>query len=287
MPVTTIRGVHINWQVIGDAGPWIMLTTGGRRAHNEFIPLARKLAALGHRVVLHDRRNTGASDVLIAGDEGEEVIWTDDMYELMRGLGALPAFFGGGSSGARTSILFALRHPEAVRGLLLLRVTGGAFAAERLPENYYGQFIRAAREGGMDAVCATEQWAERIRANPRNGEYLRRLPPQTFIDVLTKWKEIFVAGVHLPVAGVTEQELRSINVPTIVIPGNDKVHSSASGLAAHRLIPGSRLHRLPIADQDVPLIPFPEWAPYEDEISQVFARFIAEAIRSQTSQSAA
>ena len=66
-----------------------------------------------------------------------------------------------------------------------------------------------------------------------------------FIDVLTKWKEVFVAGVHLPVMGVTEAELASIKVPTIVIPGNDKAHSSESGLAAHRLITGCTLHRLP------------------------------------------
>jgi pimeloyl-ACP methyl ester carboxylesterase len=259
-----------------------MLTTGGRRSHEELVPLAEKLAARGHRVVLHDRRNTGASDVLIEGDEGEEEIWTQDMYELMRQQNALPAFFGGGSSGARTSILFALRHPEAVHGLLLLRVTGGAFAAGRLPENYYGQFIRAAREGGMEAVCAMDQWKERIAANPRNGDYLRRLPAQTFIDVLTRWLQIFEAGVHLPVMGVTEEELGSLDVPTIVIPGNDKVHSSVSGLAAHRLIPGSRLHRLPVEDQDVPLIPFPEWAaPYEDELVRVLADFIGGVVAAE------
>ena len=99
MPVTNIRGVNINWQVIGETGPWIMLTTGGRRGHDEFIPLAERLAALGHRVVFHDRRNTGASDVLIEGAESEEVIWTEDMYVLMQKLGGLPAFFGGSSSG--------------------------------------------------------------------------------------------------------------------------------------------------------------------------------------------
>lgn len=281
MPVTKIRGVNINWQVIGDVGPWIMLTTGGRRGHDDFVPLAQKLARLGHRIVLHDRRNTGASDVLIEGEEGEEVIWTEDMYALMRELDALPAFFGGGSSGARTSILFTLRHPEVVRGLLLLRVTGGAFAAARLPENYYGQFIRVAQKGGMDAVCATEQWAERIKANPHNEDYLRRLPAEKFVDVLTKWKEIFVAGAHLPVLGVTAEELGSIKVPTIVIPGNDKVHSSSSGIAAHRLIPRCQMHRLPIEDQDIPLIPFFEWAVYEEEISQVFARFIMQVIRNE------
>lgn len=287
MTVTPIRGVNINYQVIGDAGPWIMLTTGGRRGHEELVPLARKLAVLGHRIVLHDRRNTGASDVLIEGDAGEEVIWTDDMHELMQKLGALPAFFGGTSSGARTSILFALRYPPAVRGLLLMRVTGGTFAAERLPENYYNQFIRLAQQGGMAAICATEQWKERIAANPRNGDYLRQLPAERFIEVLTKWRDVFAAGVHLPVMGVTEAELRSLKVPTIIIPGNDNTHSSASGLAAHRLIPGSQLHELPITDQDVPLIPFTEWAPYENEIASAFARFTAQVLQGEPSQAAA
>jgi pimeloyl-ACP methyl ester carboxylesterase len=279
MPVTQIRGVNINYQVIGEAGPWIMLTTGGRRGHEELVSLAKKLAAAGHRVVLHDRRNTGASEVLIEGDAGEEVMWTDDMHELMGKLGALPAFFGGTSSGARTSILFALRYPQAVRGLLLMRVTGGPFAAARLPENYYNQFIRLAQQGGMAAICATEQWKERITANPRNGDYLRQLPVEKFLAVLTKWRDVFVAGVHLPVMGVTEAELASLEVPTIVIPGNDNTHSSASGLAAHRLIPGAQLHQLPISDQDVALIPFTEWAPYEEEIASAFTRFIAQVTR--------
>jgi hypothetical protein len=78
--------------------------------------------------------------------------------------------------------------------------------------------------------------------------------------------------------GVSEAELASLRVPTIVIPGNDNVHSSVSGLAAHRMIPGSRLHRLPIEDQDVPLIPFPDWAPYEEEIVRVFVAFMNDVM---------
>lgn len=278
MPVSTIRGVKINWQVVGDDGPWVVMTTGGRRGHDEFIPLAEKIAAHGYRVLLHDRRNTGASDIRIEGDEGEEVIWTHDMYELMSEQGALPAFMCGASAGARTSILFYLRYPQAVRGLLLLRVTGGEFAAGRLPEIYYGQFIRAAREGGMEAICAMDEWKARIAANPANGDYLKNLPAQQFIDVLTRWKAVFDAGIHYPVMGVTDDELQSIKVPTLVIPGNDKVHSSVSGMTAHRLIPGSTLHRLPIEDQDVPLVPFPEWAPYEPEIAEVFAKFMTRTV---------
>ncbi len=149
MPTSNIRGVNINWQVIGSHGPWLAMITGGRRGYDEFIPLGQKIASQGYRVMLHDRRNTGASELRLEGEEGEEFPWTGDLYELLRQQDALPAFVGGSSAGARTSILFYLRHPQAVRGLLLLRVTGGAFAAGRLPENYYGQFIAAARQGGM------------------------------------------------------------------------------------------------------------------------------------------
>jgi pimeloyl-ACP methyl ester carboxylesterase len=275
-----IRGVNIHYQIIGDQGPWVALTTGGRRGHQEFVSLARKIAAAGHRVLLHDRRNTGASDILIEGNEVEEAIWADDLHALLSHLGALPAFVGGSSSGARTSILLCLRHPKAVLGLLLVRVTGGPFAAQRLPENYYGQFIRAARQGAMAAVCATQQYQERIAANPLNRERLLSMDPARYVEVMSRWRDLFVQGANLPVMGVPEKDLRSIKVPVIVIPGNDKTHSSESGRVAARLIPGAELHELPIEDQDVPLIPFEEWAPYEEQITRLLCDFMKRSLPS-------
>jgi pimeloyl-ACP methyl ester carboxylesterase len=285
MPIAKVRGVNLAYQIIGTHGPWVALTPGGRRSHREFLPLSRKIAAAGFRVFLHDRRNTGASDILIDGEEGEESLWIDDLYELLSQQNALPAFIGGSSAGARMSIRFYLRHKQAVRGLLLFRVTGGAFAAGRLPENYYGQFIRAAEQGGMAAVCATEQYQERIAANPANRARLMAMEPEHYIAVMSRWREQFSSGGHLPVMGVSETELRSIKIPAIVIPGNDNTHSSASGRAAARLIPGSQLHELPITDQDVPLIPFEEWAPYEDEIVREFVAFMQRADARQAGSS--
>jgi pimeloyl-ACP methyl ester carboxylesterase len=274
MPIANIRGANINYEVIGHHGPWVAMITGGRRAYNEFVPLSRKIAAEGYRVLLHDRRNTGASDILMDSDEVEEATWADDLDLLLQQLDAAPAFIGGSSSGARTAILFALRHPRSVRALLLCRVTGGPFAAARLPENYYDQFIRAAEQGGMAAVCATEGYAERIAANPGNRERLMAMPAERYIAIMKRWRELFVAGAHYPVLGVSDAELNSIAVPTIIIPGNDQTHASASGLAAHERIQGSVLHRLPITDQEVPLIPFPDWGPHEPEIARVCVNFM-------------
>jgi len=274
MPYQNIRGVNINYEVFGDTGPWVALVTGGRRGYAEFIPFAHKIAAKGFRVVLHDRRNTGASDVLIEGEEGEEELWADDLVLLLKHLDALPAFVGGTSSGARLSMLVYLRHREAVKALMLMRVTGGAFAAGRLPDMYYGQFIRAAEQGGMAAVCATEQYQERIKANPANRDRLMAMDPKQYIAVMKHWLDIFQQGPRAPVLGMTEEALRSIKVPTIVIPGNDKTHDSSNGIAAAGLIEGSVLHRLPIADLDEPLIPFTDWAPYEAEMATVLCDFM-------------
>lgn len=281
MPVQNIRGVNLHYAVSGDSGPWVALVTGGRRGFDEFRSFAQKLAAKGFRVLLHDRRNTGASDVLIEGEQGEEEIWADDLVLLLERLGATPAFVGGTSSGARLSMLTYLRHRQAVRGLLLMRVTGGAFAAGRLPTMYYGQFIAAARQGGMAAVCATEQYQERIAANPANRERLMAMDPQKYIAVMQHWLDIFLRGPRAPVLGMTEEAMRSIEVPTIVVPGNDNTHASGNGIAAAALIPGSVLFRLPIEDQDVPLLPFADWAPYEQALADALADFMNAVLAGQ------
>ncbi len=274
MPILNIRGFHMNYEVVGDSGPYVALTTGGRRGYAEFIPFAHKLAAKGFRVVLHDRRNTGASDVVIEGQEGEEEIAADDLIALLGHLKALPAYIGGTSSGARMSMLVYLRHAKDVKGLLLMRITGGDFAAGRLPEMYYKQFIRAAQEGGMAAVCATEQYQERIKANPKNLDYLMNMDPAHYIRVMSHWLDIFLQGPCKPVLGMTDEALRSIQVPTLVVPGNDNTHASVNGMAAAELIPGSELYNLPIEDQDVPLLPFSAWSEQEPELAQALADFM-------------
>jgi len=259
MPFARVRGVNINYEILGRRGPWMALSPGGRRALGEIKYLAEPLAEAGYRVLLHDRRNCGASDVVIDGSDSEYEIWADDLFELLTQLNALPAIVGGSSSGCRLALLFALRRPASVRALLLWRVTGGAFAAQRLAENYYGQYITAAREGGMAAVCETEHFRERIEANAANRETLMAMDPERFIAVMSHWREYFLRGADLPVIGASASDLQSITVPTCIIPGNDMTHGLQSGKTAHELIPNSELHHLFTEQLDVDLGPIEEW----------------------------
>ena len=119
MPHLKIQSANIFYEVHGDSGPWLALNAGGRHRSVEMVPLAQMIAAQGFRVLTHDRRNTGASDIVIAGEahdlRSEEDIWADDLYALLQHLGTGPAFTGGSSAGARLSMLLTRRHPEAVR----------------------------------------------------------------------------------------------------------------------------------------------------------------------------
>lgn len=278
MPYASIRGVSINYEILGRSGPAMMLSPGGRNAYPSALPIAERMAAKGYRVLLHDRRNCGASDVAFDASKSEYEVWADDLDALLRQFDMSPAIIGGSSSGARLALTYALHYPQSVRALILWRVTGGGFAVKRLAEKYYDQYIRLAGEGGMAAVCAEEHFADRIRERPANRDKLMAFDPKDFIAIMQAWRAPFVAGAELPLIGMSEASLRSIKVPTCIIPGNDLTHDSATGEAAAKLMPDCESHRLNIEDQNVDIVPPEEWYKMADDIVAIFTDFLARKL---------
>ena len=279
MPEALVRGVHINFEVIGNSGPFIALTPGSRRSYAELINLSKAIAAKGYRVLLHDRRNCGASDVAFDGSGSEHDVWADDLYELGKQLGALPMYVGGSSAGARLGILYAMRHPDSLRGLLLWRVTGGQEAADKLSEGYYGQYIKVVRQGGMQAVIDSEHFAECIKARPANKERLLATNPEAFIKVMEVWREKFLQSATLPIVGASEADLDAIKAPACLIAGNDVIHTPATARRAARLIPDSELHEDVVAVLPDDKLPKDwdsgEWRGAEPRMAAIFGDFLA------------
>jgi pimeloyl-ACP methyl ester carboxylesterase len=196
------------------------------------------------------------------------------LRELLQHLDALPAFIGGSSSGCRLALLLALRHPAAVRGLLLWRVTGGAYAAQRLVQQYYTQFIELAQEGGMAAVCDSAHFSEMIRANPANRARLTALDSKDFIARMERWRRSFEEGADHPVIGLSPAELRSMTMPASIVPGNDRVHPRAPGQAAHRLMPNAEYHEVLTEDRPDLDVALEDWQAKEGLLAAIFIDFI-------------
>jgi len=273
MPVADIRGLNLHYEILGDRGPFVAIQPGGRRGGAAVRSLAEKIAEAGYRVVVYDRRNTGASDVSIEGDSENEV-WAEDLYALLKSIDALPAFIGGSSSGCRLAMILALRRPEAVRGLLLWRVTGGAYAAKHLSNQYYTSHIEAAQRGGMAAVCAMEHWAEVIKNNPKNRDRLMAMDAPDFIGRMTRWRHSFDAGADHAVIGLSPADLRSMTMPACIIPGNDRVHPRNPGQVAHRLMPHSEYHEVFAEDREDLDVAFEDWEKREGLLAALFIDFL-------------
>ena len=96
MPLAHVRGVSLNYEILGDRGPFVALQPGGRRAGSSLRSLAEKIAEAGHRVVIYDRRNTGLSSIMIDG-ESENQEWADDLRASNERLQTLDRGFSWGS----------------------------------------------------------------------------------------------------------------------------------------------------------------------------------------------
>lgn len=244
MAKIAVNGLELGYEVLGSGTPIVWLQ-GARSPRHLMRPIAEPLSQQ-YRCLIYDRRNCGESDILIAGDKSEQEIWADELAGLLRELDMAPAYLGGWSAGCRVALLTAIRYPELVRGLLLGWVTGGQDAAQRLANEYYGQFIAAAEQGGMEAVTKTPFFADRIRANPGNEDRLLSMDPAEFIATMRHWERYFSEAGDLPVIGATEAELAALQAPTCIVAGDDAVHPTRAAQELHRILPNSEYHAPPI-----------------------------------------
>ena len=237
-PFVTRDGCALHYQIFGK-GPSIVLTPGGRESGRVLMPLVEPLAD-ECRVLIWDRRNSGASDLYFETERSEYEIWADDLAELLGELGFAPAIIAGGSAGCRVSLNAEMRHPGIARALILWSVTGGPFAAHFLGHVYHQIYIEAAEEGGMQAVAETPFFAARIEENRTNRERLLAMDPAVFIATMRRWNQAFHARPNDPVVGISG-DFGSITMPTLVFEGNDDIHPPIGAETLARTIPHAEL----------------------------------------------
>jgi pimeloyl-ACP methyl ester carboxylesterase len=170
MPTMRVNACSVAYEVIGDGRPWA-ITPGGRFSKDSpgVRELAATLAERGNRVLIWDRPNCGASEVCFTG-ASESAMQADALAALLQDLDMTPAVIAGGSGGSRVSLLTAARHREVAAGLAMWWISGGVFGLMALGVHYCGESLKAAWNGGMEAVAALPQWAEVIERNPANRQ---------------------------------------------------------------------------------------------------------------------
>jgi len=253
MPTTEIDGTRIAYDVVGDAGPAWVITPGGRFGMDEpgVRQLAETLASHDRQVVIWDRPNCGASDVCFEG-ASESEMQADTLAGLLRTLDLAPAVLMGGSGGSRVSLLTAVRHPDVADKLAMVWISGGVYGLLLLAVHYCGESVRAAWQGGMEAVADLPEWADVIAQNPRNRERFLALDPGQFIETLERWMLVYCPTPGSTIPGLRDDELAQMDVPTLIFRSgaSDPHHTRATSETLHQLIPGSRLVEPPWPDDE-------------------------------------
>jgi pimeloyl-ACP methyl ester carboxylesterase len=281
MPVLVVNGCSIAYQEFG-AGVPVVVTPGGRWAGYVQHVIAADLAK-EFRVVTWDRRNTdGEADIVIAGDQSEAEIWADDLATLIKALKLAPCYVGE-YAGCRVTPILCLKHPELVKGLMLAWPSGGEFAAERLPKNFYRQYIRAALRKGMQGVVEIDRFAASVGKRPANRACLLAMDPLAFVRQMAYWETFFTTSADLPIAGcgASAEEWASITVPTIVTGGTDPIHPTEIAQRLHALLPNCRYHDPVVTAEEwselFNVVPFPQVSDFQGErIAPIWRDFIRQ-----------
>ena len=103
--------------------------------------------------------------------------------------------------------------------------------------------ILAGQGTGIDGLCTSREWQERIAENPANEARLLALDPDEFLKVMLRWLNAFVPKPGQTIPGVEDEMFDNIKVPTLIIRGgeNDWDHPKRTSLEVSCLIKGSEL----------------------------------------------
>jgi len=227
-----VNGIDIHCTIEGD-GPWVTLSHSLACNLSMWDEQARLLAAR-YRVLRFDTRGHGGSDAPEGPYTLEQL--ADDAHALLDALGIERTHWVGLSMGGMIGQTFALRHPGRFDSLLLADTT-----SRRPPDaaQMWGERIRAARAGGMQAVLDSTlaRWftapfrAARPDVMARIGAGILATPVAGF------------AGCCEAISRVDLLDrLKEIDCPVLVLVG-DQDHGTPPHMARaiHENLPGSEL----------------------------------------------
>lgn len=168
--------------------------------------------------------------------------YADGLRDLLDRLGIDRTVVGGVSMGGYVALAFARRHPERLRGLILVCTKSGADTPEgRVLRDKGADLVRREGTAAIAAQMLPKMLAPRAAPSPALAEIdrvMRRQPPDTVIAALAALRDRPDAT-----PGLT-----AITVPTLVVCGIDDtiIPRSESALLASR-IRGARLVSIPHA----------------------------------------
>ena len=233
MPRVFINGVNLHYEEHGQGFP-LLLLHGFAGATRIWQPQVEALSRVC-RFVTYDMRGHGQSDVPHDASAYSVETVIEDQFQLLLQLGASRAVVGGLSMGGYLTLEYALRHPETVKGLIVIGAGPGFRNPERRQEwnDSRASLAETMERGGMEAFINSPEAASVHYSPP---EVLRQMDPiglanvcryvMTEPNVVDRVPEIQAPALLLVgekdeafIRGIDYLEARLPNARKVVVPG--------------------------------------------------------------------
>ncbi|MGZ3289245.1 MAG: alpha/beta fold hydrolase [Xanthobacteraceae bacterium] len=266
MATAIIDGISTRYEVQGSGPPLLMYAPGGFNAVMETWStqgVYAKIKLLDHlpkkyTCIMFDRRECGQS-----GGRIERVTWTHYVAQgkgLLDHLGIARAHLMGGCMGCCPVAAFAAAYPQATQSMVLYWPVGGA--KYRISSHQrFAEHLAFVQQHGLDVVVALVAkdgktfgadprggpWAAVIKADPAFAAAYARQDTNTYKLIVAGMARTMFDRDTAP--GAEPEDLLRLDIPALVIPGQDAAHATSAARYLEECLPRSQYWDVAVTEQ--------------------------------------
>lgn len=216
-----VNGLKMYYEIHGTGKPLVLIHGGGSTLQTSFgkiIPeLAKKRQVIAMDLQAHGRTNDRNAGLSFDQD-------ADDVATLCKNLGIKKADFLGFSNGGQTTIALALRHPDLVNKIVI----ASAFYKRSAVVPQFWKGFKNATLKNMPQVLRDTYLS--VTDNDTSGLQNMFNRDVQRMKTFTGW---------------SDEQMKSISVPALIINGNKDVGSLEHALEMYRILPNAVLAIFP------------------------------------------
>lgn len=266
MPFVEIDHIKTRYEVKGEGPALLMYSPGGFDARIEQwtdLGVYKRIRLLDHlpanyQCILFDRRENGQS-----GGRVERITWNHFVRQgagLLDHLGIDKAHIMGGCMGCCPVAAFGVAYPDRTLSMVHYWPVGGA--KYRISSHQrFTRHLAFVDENGLPAVVdLVRSHDKNFSADPRGGPWGQPIRnSEDFADAyaaLDKGRYLLTVTAMArglmdrdTAPGAEPEELMSLDIPSLIVPGNDDFHATSAARYLHECLTGSQYWDMPVDDQ--------------------------------------
>ena len=266
MPVVEIDGIETRYEVVGNGPAILMYAPGGFDARLEQwtnLGVYKRIKLLDHlpknfRCIIFDRRENGES-----GGRVEQITWKHFVKQgegLLNELNIERAHIMGGCMGCAPVAAFGVAHPDRALSMIHYWPVGGA--KYRISSHQrFARHLAFVEENGLESVVSlVRSHKKNFSGDPRGGPWAQ--PIRNSDEFARTYASLDISRYLLTVTsmyrglfdrdtapGAEPEELMLIDIPTLIIPGNDDFHATSAAQYLNECIKNSEYWDVCAKDQ--------------------------------------